>query len=172
MIDTPDESDKLKAERLYSLFSGLPLSDHIASVWSLSHLSALQRLLKPARILEIGAGIGTLTAMLLYSGGSIVSVEPVEEFRKAHKENIGKHPRVMLVSDLTGIKGPFDLAVIDGEFPKGFEDVAPKVMFIEGSRAHQRRALKREFVSYIPEMAYEHHIKPRLKKKGCHICGL
>ncbi len=164
MIVIPDGPDQLKAEKLYSLFSSLPLSEHIASQWSLAHLSALQRLLKPLRILEIGAGIGTLTAMLLYSTGAITAVEPLPEFREAHKENIGDHKRVTLVADLKDVNGPFDLMVVDGEFPLRWKEVisAKTVIFLEGYRRRQQDMINREFRAYPnPDSA-----KPR---KGCYI---
>ncbi len=164
MIVIPDGPDQLKAEKLHSLFSSLPLSQHIASQWSLAHLSALQRLLKPVRILEIGAGIGTITAMLLYSNGAITAVEPEAEFRKAHKENIGDHPRLKLVPDLQGIGGTFDLMVVDGEFPLRWKEVisSKTVIFIEGYRRRQQDMINREFTCYP---------KPNSPKarKGCYI---
>lgn len=156
------------------MFSGLPLAKHIASEWALMHLSALQRLVKPKRTLEIGAGIGTITSMLLYSTAEITAVEPESQFREELRKNIGLHERLKVVADLKTVEGPFDLVVIDGDFPKNWEKVIGKntLLFIEGIRANQRRVLNREFVSYVPDAFIEHTIKPRLKKKGCYIAGL
>jgi hypothetical protein len=170
----PQESDRLRAHKLHCMFSGLPLAQHIASEWALMHLSALQRLVKPERTLEIGAGIGTITSMLLYSTAEITAVEPESQFREELRKNIGLHDRLRVVSDLKTVEPPFDLVVIDGEFPTGYRKVigAKTLLFIEGSRTHQRRELKREWVSYLPDPFIEHTIKPRLKKKGCHIAWL
>jgi hypothetical protein len=160
----PQESDRLRAHKLHCMFSGLPLAQHIASEWALMHLSALQRLVKPKRTLEIGAGIGTITSMLLYSTAEITAVEPESRFREELRKNIGLHDRLRVVSDLKTVEPPFDLVVIDGEFPRNWEKVIGKhtLLFLEGVRAAQCRALKREFVTYIPEG----------QKKGCHIAGL
>lgn len=63
LILTP--SDELLAREVHSRFSKLEGSQHIASRGSLQWLVTVLRTMRPTRVLELGAGIGTMTELLL-----------------------------------------------------------------------------------------------------------
>lgn len=62
---TLTEDDRSLARDIFGRFKQYPGSQHIATEFALSHLSALMRLTRPRTVLEIGAGIGTQTYLLL-----------------------------------------------------------------------------------------------------------
>jgi predicted O-methyltransferase YrrM len=174
VLVTPDEKDKERARKIFDLYKAKPKSEHIATEWSLLHLSALQRKINPTKVLEIGGGIGTITTLLLYSSAHITVVEPNPAYQKLHMANVGEHPRYKMVSDVK--QGKFDLVIIDGDTPEGFEDYWPSgtVVFVEGHRQDQRNKLEwakkvEKFTNYKPDRLTEHFWKPHNRRKGCHI---
>ena len=57
--------DHSLAHDVYGRFKQYPGSKHISTEFALAHLSALMRLVQPKTVLELGAGIGTLTYLML-----------------------------------------------------------------------------------------------------------
>jgi precorrin-6B methylase 2 len=62
---TPTGEDCDFAHVIYECFRKKPGAEHIASEVALRYLSACLRLYRPQTVLELGAGIGTITAALL-----------------------------------------------------------------------------------------------------------
>lgn len=167
-----DDADRRVGDETHARFAQLPHAKHIASRWSLRHMSALLVAIRPKRTLEAGAGIGALTSLLAASpGNEVVAVEPVAEFAQECKRNTGVEP----LPDFVGVDGHFDLFVLDGSFGRRFVDLMKpgSVIFVEGARGRQRRELsgllaKRglapNFVSYVPD-----HKARKGSSKGCHI---
>jgi len=104
---------------------------------------------QPARILEIGAGIGTLTAAILATApvdASIVSVEDNDFCLSALRANLGdQFNRILVVSSVADVSGQFDLVIVDGhQIMDVTKLVAPSgFVFVEGDRPLQRGLLDR-----------------------------
>jgi protein-L-isoaspartate O-methyltransferase len=167
----PDADDLALARVIYGMFSVRDHARHIASEYALAHLSALLKIVRPRRTLEIGAGIGTMTLALLDAPeNEIVAHEPVDVFRDEFRKNIGHDPRVALVHQLRDVDGPFDLVVLDGGHSQRlFRLIDPGTwIFVEGKRTVQRsimvdRLMWRNMV--LPMTEY----RPPFQKKGCWI---
>lgn len=154
-------ADRL-ARRLYRRFRNLPGAEHIATETAIAGLIRSLRWRRPKRVLEIGAGIGTLTAALIETLDSIhrpggfllVAVEPDAFCRRALATNLGRDlERVRLIHSLAelGSDQRFDFLIVDGG---GREDesvfgrlAAGAAVFIEGDRAPQAAALERAAAS-------------------------
>ena len=64
----------------------------------------------PARVLDIGAGTGTLASWLAARGHDVTATEPVAAFHGA----LGPVWSTARLPKLTGITGPYDLALVVG----------------------------------------------------------
>ena len=71
--------DLFIARNIYHQFSRKPGSHRIASAFSLCHLSRLIRLRKPRTVLEIGAGIGTISQLVLLHQERVESLYSIEQ---------------------------------------------------------------------------------------------
>ncbi len=149
---TPNDDDRAFAKQIFDRFAERPGAQHIATEFALAYLSALLRTRKPASVLEFGAGIGTITYMLMEHPCGIQHVTSTEDhpfcleqldsnLRPEMKE------RLRLIKDgesLGDIDRDFDLIIFDGEF-----GVAEKLQFlddrvacfIEGARTKTRNAV-------------------------------
>lgn len=191
------DEDRALARSIYSTFSRLPGSEHIATEFALVHLSALLSELRPSRVLEIGAGIGTITRLILDHPSEVdllVSTEENEFCRQALAKNIGDtHAgRWRLISSPNEERaGAYDLVIFDGY--TGVEDVYPRltegtVCFVEGIRQPIREGLNEFLFTRGLECAFTSYIRPRSLRlsrnrkwlgflpkikfrtnKGCHI---
>src|SRR5688500_3939894 len=107
------EDDQI-AQEMFQRFSALEGSQHIASPASLRWFSAILRTFRPAHILELGAGIGTMTEMLLmdrYGATKIYTTENDAFCLSALDKNLSKRhdPRLQILTseqDLRKITEP------------------------------------------------------------------
>jgi protein-L-isoaspartate O-methyltransferase len=138
------------ADELYARFSQLPGSEHIASANAINALLWAIERWRPMTVLEIGAGIGTLTSAVVRSmpaGGTIRCVEDEPFCVGALRTNLGDEmDRVELVATTADVPADtrFDLIIVDGGTAEPFTDrLAPGgVVFVEGDRAPQRRSIE------------------------------
>lgn len=148
----PTDDDWAIAGKTFERFASRPGAKHIATEFALAHLSALLRTMRPDSVLEFGAGIGTITHMLLvhpHGPRRVTSTEDHPFCLEQLEANIPRElrDRLELVTTLAGperIVGDFELVIFDGEFsdPAGFLYInSGTVCFIEGSRRSTRRAL-------------------------------
>jgi hypothetical protein len=147
-ISVLPEDDQI-AEELHTRFSAYEGSQHIASPASLRWFAAILRTFRPGHILELGAGIGTITEMLLmerYGAAKIYTTETDAFCLRALDKNLTRRndPRLRVLTseqDLLKIAEPLDLIVGDGGFYSPLEFQNSKegtILFFDGSRAKLR----------------------------------
>jgi predicted O-methyltransferase YrrM len=61
----PTRRDRILAREIYNRYKAKPGSEHIATETALVYLSACLREFRPGVVLECGAGIGTITDLVL-----------------------------------------------------------------------------------------------------------
>jgi hypothetical protein len=138
-----------RAEAIFQRFRVHPDARAIASPCAIDGVMRAIERYKPQRILEVGAGIGTLTAAILEAAGPdvfIVTAEDNEHCREVLCENLGEDmKRATLVESAAQVDEVFDLVVVDGEqIDDILRVVAPGgVLIVEGDRDFQRQ----QFVS-------------------------
>jgi hypothetical protein len=136
---------------------------------------ALRRWLRkrqPARILEVGAGAGTLTRVILNEvpGSTLRFVEDAEVCLPLLYGALPVTEAQRVRDDDAATAGPYDLVVIDGGTRTAtyYEALAARaVVLVEGGRRDQRAVLERV---HRGRRAYSHrHVKPRDRSKGYHV---
>jgi protein-L-isoaspartate O-methyltransferase len=145
------------ADEIYARFSKLPGSEHIASANAINVLLWTVERWRPTAVLEVGAGIGTLTSTVVRSlppGGSIRCVEPEPFCVDALTTNLGEEMgRVGLVATTAEVPtdARFGLIIVDGGAAERFTDrlAAGGVVFVEGDRAPQRRSIEANGRSFV-----------------------
>ncbi len=184
MIVKPSEADWEFAESVHARFAVRPGSQHIATEFSLAHLSALLKASRPKTILEFGAGIGTLTYALLTHPADvaeIVSTECDAYCLEQLELNIPADlkPRNRVVTDMDVLlQEPvtYDLVVFDGGFYDSRETLfmdKDSFCFIEGSRQATRDSVaeqlrKRGLACHLDNhhQGYRYFSFGRAKKSG------
>ena len=140
MLISPGIQDWVTAAKVYRRFVSRPGADHIASRISLAHLAAVLRTFDCKRVLELGAGIGTITYLLLQQSREVIALEHNSFCQHQLELNIptSLRSRLRLVSDEAEIDGVFDLVIIDGKIPpRTHQFLTPgTICFAEGSRRH------------------------------------
>lgn len=150
----PHERDLELARALHAEFSEKPGSKHIASVYALAGLSSLLNRTKPTRVLEIGAGIGTLTRLLMSHPVGIerlVTLETndfcYEQLRKNLPIEAAPHVEIVRSMDELGaLQEHFELIVLDGVARKSWEHLFAKfqkgtMVYFEGVQSANRLAV-------------------------------
>ena len=144
----PNSEDRQRAKRIYLRFKERPGSDHIASEHALAHLSALLRRYEVKSVLEFGAGIGTITYLLLDvlpKRVEIVTVEQNEFCLEQLNHNISseERKRLSIVHEMSSNSDrSFDLVIIDGKRRHAASFMRPDTLcFAEGSRSRARQAI-------------------------------
>ena len=144
----PSIEDREVAREVFGIFSNKEGADHIASLFALAHMATILREYTPQSVLEFGAGIGTITYLLLTHSKSpknIISVEDNEFCLSQMKKNISpslrRRAEIISFEDAAGLEGVFDLIVIDASVIG--VDVSKNVrtgsiIFAEGSRKSER----------------------------------
>lgn len=108
---------------VFDRFVTRPGSGYIASGFALGRIIALVEQRRPERILEVGSGIGTITAAVRSAQvdvGLHVAVEDVEFCLEQFAANLGPEADEVVVvpraRDLVAAVGPvaFDLVIVDG----------------------------------------------------------
>lgn len=149
---TPDDDDRALARATFEQFADRPGAQHIATEFALTYLSALLRTLQPTSVLEFGAGIGTITSMLLEHPCGIEHVTCTEDNAFCLEQldaNLRpeQRERLMLIKEpgrLGEIDRNFDLIIFDGEFgiSEKLHVLDDRVAcFIEGARTRTRKAV-------------------------------
>ncbi len=131
----------------------------IANKTALAYLSACLRVAKPRRILELGAGIGTMTALMLehpHDEVRIIATEDNDFCLSALEKNLPRTGRdrltiVRTLEHLLELEGSYDLAICDGGFDEDeqFRGIRPgSICMFEGGRAAHRRLLEAYLARY------------------------
>ena len=123
----PNRTDWDLAREVHDEFAQKPGATHIATEFALAHLSALVRAVRPTKVLEFGAGIGTISQLLLS--------HPPQHFE------LITDPELL---DLE--RQYFDLVVIDGLLEPGQFNALQRdsFCFVEGSRKSTRKTITKE----------------------------
>jgi hypothetical protein len=148
----------------------------IANITALAYLAACLRIVKPRRILELGAGIGTMTTLMLEHPSDveqIITTEDNDFCLNALEENLPEKERhrlkiVTSLDELTALDGTFDLAICDGGFDREeqFRGIGPGCMsMFEGGRAAHRRLFGRFLARFGWRYQPENHSSPGLTIK-------
>jgi hypothetical protein len=144
----PGVFDWIIASRVHRRFASRPGSEHIASRVALAHLSALLRHQTPNTILEFGAGIGTITYLLLTQLPKAKVL--CTEHHHFCREQLGRNIPDALKSRLEVLHGPptsgnFDLVIIDGgvNVPASHLFQNGTTFFVEGTRLTTSEGLVR-----------------------------
>lgn len=160
----PNHDDVIAAERIHNLFVACSGSQHIASTAALTYLAALLRTRDIKCAVELGAGIGTITYMLLtypHATRRVVSTEDNEFCLAQLDVNIPRElkPRLTVVSNTSQIQGDFDLAVIDATAPlERYSFLQPGMLcLIEGGRATSHATLKRVLRTKRLKCSFRYH---------------
>jgi precorrin-6B methylase 2 len=142
------------ARDIYAEFKAKPESQHIASEFALVELAKLVAEIKPKSVLEIGAGIGTITKLLLQHPSrpaklTVTEAHPVclRELQ-ANLQGVSKdgYDLVQTAAELN-IASAFDLVIFDGTLD---DDIQYRVFkpgtwcFVEGSRNKTIAALRQK----------------------------
>jgi len=193
------DDDRAFARKIHQRFLQKPGSAHIASETSLQYIAACLRVLQPAHVLELGAGIGTVTEAVLthaFQVRKLVSTETDDFCLKALQENLSNpnDARWTVVTDpsqLAALRFQADLIIGDGGFYSNEEMRAAHagtVFLAEGNRSKLRglfsKALAgtaqavvfRQFGASRKFAVVKHDVLGfsiplirRVKKKGCWI---
>lgn len=150
----PKQKDRELAREVYNLFRDKPGAQHIASEFALAHLSSVIDAEKPRRVLEMGAGIGTITYLLCHHQSrpeNIISTEEndfcLEQLGKnLPRENLNGLEIVTSPSDIADLDKPFDVIIFDSSHDEIDISHLMKegtVCFIEGSRKPTRNTIQR-----------------------------
>jgi hypothetical protein len=154
---TPDEFDKEYGTRFYRIYKKKLGSERMACEQALIYLSACLRIFKPMSILEIGAGIGTMTDAILshpYHPNLLYTIEHNEFCLEQLALNLSHHPRnkynvLTTKTDITNLSLDLDLIVGDGGLiiPEEFRGTKlGTVFFAEGKLIR----LRKMFNEYLP----------------------
>lgn len=179
-LTEPTKADWELARRIGAEFKAKPESRHIATEFALARLSASVRAVRPKSVLELGAGIGTITKLLLEHDmrpETVVSTEDHPVCLDALDRNLADIDRdglhvVTSLDELLALDFTYELAICDGGFddPRQYKGIREGALcFFEGSRGAHRRML----MSHLEPagLAFEAHNFPRsgfrffLKKK-------
>lgn len=155
---TPNDDDRALAKRIFDRFAHRPGAQHIATEFALTYLSALLRTRKPASVLEFGAGIGTITYMLMEHPCGIKHVTSTEDHPFCLEQlDINLPPemkdRLELIERqdrLGDIDRDFDLIIVDGELgaPDKLHFLNDRVAcFVEGARTSTRKTVNQHLAS-------------------------
>jgi hypothetical protein len=144
---SPNARDWLVAWKVYRRFAARPGATHIATAGALAHLAAVLRCYPINAALEFGAGIGTITYLLLTypePNRAVVSIERDTFCLDQLRKNIPEEMRSRLIVTSDSPRNYFDLVVIDGKFPLGADRPLFRqgtICFVEGTRAKCRTSL-------------------------------
>lgn len=155
------------ANLYYKYFSNLAGNKHIANMYALEKLLALVNTFKPAKILEIGLGIGSISFGIIdyyksrNSKFEYHGTEANEFCLKVLPENLKEHyDSLYIYNSILDINKThyFDLIIIDGS-DSALEKVSKLltkngIIFIEGDRQEQQKSL----IKLFPKHKFVHAI--------------
>ena len=150
MFNSIRPEDWRVAESVHERFASRPGSQYMASIFALANLAAVLRRHQPRSVVEFGAGIGTITYLLLTYGSEdriVVSTEHHPFCLKQLKRNIpaALWKRLTVISDGREPSGEFDLAIIDGPIPETDHSTIfhpGLICFVEGGRDKGRALIE------------------------------
>ena len=170
----PESEDWKVAKEVYRLFSRKPGSAHIASELTLAHLAALVRTRPINSVIEFGAGIGTLTYLLLSRLGEDRRVTSVERNTYCIEQLMHNIPPEL--RDGWSIKHPrsvdgsieFDLLIADGMHAQARTSDCLQTgsfCFVDGERAKTRATIERGLAKrgLTCDFVYHSHRSPRFE---------
>ena len=150
----PNRTDWDLAREVHDEFAQKPGATHIATEFALAHLSALVRAVRPTKVLEFGAGIGTISQLLLSHPNTIETVNSTESNRFCIEaltakfcDHFPQHFELITDPELLDLERQyFDLVVIDGLLEPGQFDALQRdsFCFVEGSRKSTRKTITKE----------------------------
>lgn len=162
----PSTEDWAVARRVYRAFARKPGSGHIASEVALAHVAAVVRVGKIKSVLEFGAGIGTVTYLLLDclpKDRTLVSTEHDPFCRDQLARNLPADMRqgfrVLCPHEKEGSES-FDLVIVDGKLAKTqmSDYLRPgSICFIEGDRARTRTTIHAGLAKRTLFCDFEYH---------------
>jgi hypothetical protein len=161
------------ARSIHARFSKFEGSDHIASRFALEHLAALLTERKPRYVLELGAGIGTITELLLSHPAGItglIATETQPFCLNALEKNLSNRadPRLRVVTtpqELAQHRRTVDLIVGDGSLKDPAETAFAgegTSVFVEGNRSGLRARFDSELHKRGLALRLRHYGPPRL----------
>lgn len=162
----PSTEDWAVASRVYRSFARKPGSAHIASEQALAHVAAVVRANKIRSVLEFGAGIGTVTYLLLDrlpEDRLLVSTEQdpfcLDQLARNIPPEMRRGLSISCPREIAGSDG-FDLVIADGKLAKiQASDYlgSGSVCFIDGDRAKTRAAIESGLAERSLSCDFEHH---------------
>ena len=180
MTITPTADDWKFASEIYAEFRAKPESQFIATRYALAYLSALVSQIRPQCVLEIGAGIGTVTKLLLVHPvgiGSVITTEAHEGCRQLLSQNLPSSDRLRLCHDVkeAAAGGPFDLVVLDSVIDPAHCSLLGNetTFFVEGFRGKERRTMEQFFTQAGKTVVFEQYAPGwRLRRKSRLFLGI
>ena len=165
------------AAEIHRHFSKLPGSERIATEHAIAGLIQWLDRKKPKVVLEIGAGIGTLTYAVLRTvetfphSTQMVTFEDnafcIEQMRNNLREFEGRYQHIDQLDQLNSALESCDFLLIDGGNldEAFFEKLAPGgTIFVEGLRKKQRKVLEK--LHGHRKWSSANYIKASLKHRG------
>lgn len=162
------------ADSIHADFRAKPGSSQIASAFAIQQLEGWLWLRCPARILEVGAGIGTLSAVVagylavLHGHAEAIAVEDDPWCREQWIVNLSWWLHRPILFDKVPAYEFYDLVILDGEqMPDdGWGCLAPgATVFVEGNRRAQRARL-RQYLKNVGRPFCETPVRPPDRSKG------
>lgn len=162
------------AHDVHARFAAKPGNEQMASVFTVIGLVELLADVRPRRMLEAGAGIGTLTCAALTTAEALgmpltlITLENNEFCREALQSNLrefdGKYTLLRTGDELPRDVEPFDLVCIDGRQMKNLPPLAHRaVVYVEGYMRDQREMLAAQLAGRPFVIA---NYRPRNRGKG------
>jgi hypothetical protein len=136
-----------QAEEIFQRFRSLPGAHEMASPCAIEGLLTTVERYRPRRILEVGAGIGTLTAAILAAAPTNARIASVEDNAYCLEQlaiNLGTgFERVTVLASTDDLTGEFDLVVVDGHQLIDIVGYIARngLVFVEANREAQRDAV-------------------------------
>lgn len=188
----PTAHDWRLAQNIHKRFSRKTGSEHIATKFALAHLSAVLRVNDIRSALEFGAGIGTISYLLLSELPDDVKVECTEHSAFCRTQLLHNIPsslydRLVIHETKTPmLTKQFDLVIVDGSISHDPRYLGVgSICFVEGNRrgivdmlqcSLAERGLTCDFINHMPRrriawrLTRFHIPRPVLKRiKGCWI---
>lgn len=136
---------------IHAKFKALPGSREIASEFACTHLAKWLERRRPKVVVELGSGIGTLSAVILEHVSpyaSVWGIEPNAWCRQQWRQNLGKAgERVVLCGATVPTTHRVEFLVLDGGDQRSayYQNLARRaVIVVEGGRRPQRAVLEAE----------------------------
>ena len=149
-----------EAREIFRLFKTKGGSEHIANLVALEALLRMVKRNRPRRVLDIGAGIGTLSYLVLrYTDAELVAVEDNEFCLREMARNLAECRSYKVCGYDDFVPEAYDLILIEGGSglshdggKKNFAEYAvsggAKVVFVEGKRFDQRMEARKAISKY------------------------